>query len=438
MAGEDESYCLVLSGGGAKGVYHIGAWKALKELGIQVDAFIGNSIGAIVAGFLAQGEDERLEAIGREIGLDYILAVPKELVKEGEFRLEWGSLEAFRKFYKKILSRKALDTSPLRRHLESSLSEEKIRKTGKDLGIVTIGASDFKAVEIYLEDMGKGELIDYILASSAFPGFEQPTIQGKRYLDGGFHDNIPYAMAKKRGYRNIIVIDISGIGVKRRMDIEGCRTVYIKNSINMGGVLDFNRDFLDRYRELGYLDTLRVFGSLRGYHYFFKPKPRMESLWKKKLTDFFSRWQAPDYLAEALGPNKLSPSLLCQRLFPDYARYEKNWLPLFLDCAAYCLDLERIWAWDYAEILSRIKKQRAEIEAEFDGKRGALIKDIEELLQREIKQGRLGRQAYAQFLLVNRGLRGKARRILLKLLSELVPELQAALAFLEFLDVEKS
>jgi predicted acylesterase/phospholipase RssA len=34
------------------------AWRALRELGIAVDAFVGNSIGAIIAGFLAQGADE--------------------------------------------------------------------------------------------------------------------------------------------------------------------------------------------------------------------------------------------------------------------------------------------------------------------------------------------------------------------------------------------
>ncbi|MDA3955463.1 patatin-like phospholipase family protein, partial [Oceanispirochaeta sp.] len=65
---QKEKYCLVLSGGGAKGVYHLGAWKALSELGIEVDAFIGNSIGAIVAGFLAQGQTRALENIGDHIG----------------------------------------------------------------------------------------------------------------------------------------------------------------------------------------------------------------------------------------------------------------------------------------------------------------------------------------------------------------------------------
>ena len=51
-----EAYALVLSGGGAKGIYHIGAWKALIELEISIEAVFGNSVGAIVAGFIAQGD----------------------------------------------------------------------------------------------------------------------------------------------------------------------------------------------------------------------------------------------------------------------------------------------------------------------------------------------------------------------------------------------
>ena len=40
---------LVLEGGGAKGAYHIGAYRALSELGIQIDGVVGTSIGAINA-----------------------------------------------------------------------------------------------------------------------------------------------------------------------------------------------------------------------------------------------------------------------------------------------------------------------------------------------------------------------------------------------------
>jgi len=51
----DKPYCLVLSGGGSKGVYHIGGRRALRDLGVSVHAYVGNSIGSIIAAFLAQG-----------------------------------------------------------------------------------------------------------------------------------------------------------------------------------------------------------------------------------------------------------------------------------------------------------------------------------------------------------------------------------------------
>lgn len=83
-----DSYALVLSGGGAKGVYHIGVWKALREIGVEVDAFVGSSAGAVAAAFLAQGLDDALEDLAGKIGLDWVLNIPECLVRDGEIRDE--------------------------------------------------------------------------------------------------------------------------------------------------------------------------------------------------------------------------------------------------------------------------------------------------------------------------------------------------------------
>ena len=268
MEGLDSGYCLVLSGGGAKGVYHIGVWRALKELGIKVDAFVGASIGAIIAGLLAQGADDALAEIGRTITVDSILALPEEFTEEGEIKLDRDSLSAAKDFFRSIMKDKGLDTSPLRGLLAANIDEAALRRSGRDLGVVTVNLSDLEPREVFLDEMEEGSLVDYLMASAAFPGFEQPVIDGKKYVDGGLHDNIPYAMARKRGYRRVIVSDISGAGRNRKPDIEGSLTVYIRNSVGMGGTLDFNRRFLDDFNLLGYLDTMRSFGRLSGYSYF--------------------------------------------------------------------------------------------------------------------------------------------------------------------------
>lgn len=54
-----KSYGLVLAGGGAKGAYQIGAWKAMRELGVTFDAITGVSIGAINGALIAQGDFDR-------------------------------------------------------------------------------------------------------------------------------------------------------------------------------------------------------------------------------------------------------------------------------------------------------------------------------------------------------------------------------------------
>ena len=49
---------LVFSGGGSRGAYELGAWQALDEIGLMFQAVYGTSIGAINAGFFAQGDLE--------------------------------------------------------------------------------------------------------------------------------------------------------------------------------------------------------------------------------------------------------------------------------------------------------------------------------------------------------------------------------------------
>ena len=52
----ERRYALVLAGGGAKGIYQIGVWKALRELDICYDVVVGSSIGAINGALMAQND----------------------------------------------------------------------------------------------------------------------------------------------------------------------------------------------------------------------------------------------------------------------------------------------------------------------------------------------------------------------------------------------
>jgi NTE family protein len=345
-----QAYCLVLGGGGAKGVYHIGVWQALKEMAVPVDAFIGNSIGAVVAAFLAQGADEELLNIAGSINLSSLIQLNEGKALADEGSLAQHSLSYWRDVYKNVVSRQGLDTRPMRSMLEQVIDEDTLRASGCDFGITTVNISDFKPREVFLEQMEPDQLINYVMASAAFPGFERPEIAGKKYLDGGLYDNVPYTMARRRGYRKIILVDVSGIGLHRRPRTEGSQTVYIKNSIDMGNAFDFDPTFIQRFLKLGYLDTLRAFGELIGYQYFFEPNDRLE----QECTALLSA----DGLADRLQP--LWPTL------PTTMTHDRRQLLKLIEVCAELLDVDRIERYSYRAlhqaILHQVTTTRASVE----------------------------------------------------------------------------
>ncbi|MFA6365911.1 MAG: patatin-like phospholipase family protein, partial [Candidatus Hydrogenedentales bacterium] len=380
----------------------------LKELGIEVDAFIGTSIGAVVAGLLAQPGVGPLEGLGESIGVDSIVALPDGLVEEGKISIDKKTLPEARALFQSIVKNKGLDTSPLRKLLESLIDEKAIRDSGKDLGIVTINLSDFKPREMFIEEMEEGAVIDYLMASAAFPGFRQPVIEGKKYMDGGIVDNIPYAMARQRGYRRIIVSDISGLGMNRRPEIEGSITIYIKNSINMGGVLDFDRGFMKDFERLGYLDTLRVFGRLRGYSYFIEPDAKAETAFAKKLGETMS-------------------------VFPKQMLHDRNLLLKYLECAASILEVPRVASYTYDGLSSAIAERKNDEEGKIAEifKAGSDIKAAIIAMLRESMANRTFKGSpYYYYRLMEEFLPQKAGAVPRKTLLGIFPELPAGMEYL--------
>ena len=340
-------FCLVL-GGGAKGMYHIGVWRALQELQVPVNAFIGNSIGAIISAFLAQGLFEELEEIGNTISIETIMNVPDELVKKGSLRIDRSRLAAARRFTRDIVGRRGIDTSPMRDLLYDKIDENKIRNSGVDLAVVTFNLSSMKPREVFIEDMESGKLVDYLLASSAFPGFDQPVIEGKRHMDGAVYNNLPYDLATSRGYRNIIVVDLSGMGVNRRINTRGTNTIYLKISVDIGGTFDFDRETLNRLRTLGYLDTMKAFGRILGNEYFLDPNEE----WERVFTLFLQEKLGPRY-RDRIGEMKVLPPTL---------RHERCLLYPLLDSAASALRLEQIKRYSYPELCEAIVAAKSQID----------------------------------------------------------------------------
>ena len=73
-----KGYGLVLSGGGAKGSYEIGVWKALKDMGIPIVAITGTSIGALNGAMLVQGDDVLCELAWTNFSVEEIIDINNE------------------------------------------------------------------------------------------------------------------------------------------------------------------------------------------------------------------------------------------------------------------------------------------------------------------------------------------------------------------------
>jgi NTE family protein len=154
---------LVLSGGGARGVAHLGVLKALDEKGVSIGQISGTSAGAIIGALYAYGykPDEILDIIAKTSFFSSL-------------KFAWT--------LKGLLSLTGLNDVLLKHIPENSFEILKIP--------LTVCATDIKRGRV--EYFSKGELIPAILSSSCVPAvFDPYRFNGQLYLDGGILDNLP-------------------------------------------------------------------------------------------------------------------------------------------------------------------------------------------------------------------------------------------------------
>lgn len=259
---------LVLGGGGAKGAYEVGAIAALDELGIKAGSVFGTSVGALHAAMYAQGSMDAAAALWDNIRLSDVVSEESLAIADDAENI-FDHPEKLLEFITRYAQKKGVDVSPLMDILHKLIDEDKIRRSGVHLGIVTTRFPSLAMVEKRLEEMETGSLIDWLMASaSCFPIFPMKQVGGDRYIDGGFCDNTPVEMAVRSGARDIVAIDIgkhrSHTQYDRRPNI-----TYIRTSQPLGGLLTLDSALSARDRILGYNDVMRAFGRMRGVSYSF-------------------------------------------------------------------------------------------------------------------------------------------------------------------------
>ena len=266
-----KKYGLVLAGGGGKGAYQIGAWQALREMGIEFEAIAGASIGGINGAFIAAGDYDKATEFWHNISVDKGVRFAGNLPdSENLFsRKNWGVL------FKEFIKTGGIDASPAEEFVSQFIDEKKVRDSGIALGVIAVQMTQGVVPrEIFIHEIPEGQLVDYLLASANIPLAQNIGPEGEKFLDGGAYDNTPVMPLKKRGYNRLIIVDISNIkGVAHTLNYLNSEIVHIRpyDIDDLGATFDFDDAVIDRRIKLGYLDTRKAFSYLLGNVYYFEP-----------------------------------------------------------------------------------------------------------------------------------------------------------------------
>lgn len=266
---------LVLGGGGSRGAYEIGVWQALRELGIGIDVVTGTSVGAINGALVCQGSFDLAVDLWRELETHMVFDVGEDKKISDHFDFNFNiagmPVDQLNAYAKEILTRGGADVSGLKRMLNQHLKEENIRRSPVEYGLVAVEYPAMIPYNLKKQDIPTGQMADFILASAAcFPAVKTVEIEGKKFIDGGYSDNLPIHLAYELGAERIIAVDLDAIGMKKIPKDSPDRPItIISSSWDLGNFLVFDKVNSRRILRLGYLDAMKKFRIFDGLAFTF-------------------------------------------------------------------------------------------------------------------------------------------------------------------------
>lgn len=224
---------LVLSGGGAKGLAHIGVLKAIEEAGVKIDYIGGTSMGAVVGGLYASGYTAtQIDSIFRVSDFDKLLQdyIPR----------------SSKNFYEKENDQKYALTLPFdnwKIGLPNAYSKglniygllNKLLHKDRHTRDFNKLPTPFLCIATDIETgqqvvLDHGYLPQAIMASATFPSLFSPVIiEGRLLIDGGVVNNYPFDEVKKMGADVIIGVDVQS-ELKTRKELTGATGILVQIS----------------------------------------------------------------------------------------------------------------------------------------------------------------------------------------------------------------
>lgn len=212
---EEEKVGLVLSGGGARGLAHIGVIRALEEQNVPIHYIVGTSMGAVIGALYASGRTpDEMEEITRN--LDWRQALDDDPSREQlAYRLKRDSrafptkAQATLNNWIPSLPKGLIQGQNLQLMLQEQFLHVSHITDFDDLSIpFRAVAGDLVTGEAVV--ISSGSIPTAVRASMAIPGIFAPVETGNRMLvDGGIANNLPVDVVKSMGADRVIAVDIA-------------------------------------------------------------------------------------------------------------------------------------------------------------------------------------------------------------------------------------
>lgn len=340
-------YGVVLEGGGAKGAYQIGVWKALREAGIHIKGLAGTSVGGLNAAFICMGDYEKARDCWENLTYSKIMETDDSTMD----RFLRGKLSIAQAFETTVafFKNKGYDVGPLKELIEENVDGDRIRSWPGDIVVMTFNLDTKKEEEISLKDKTDEQIHDYLLATANMaPVFRTQELQGARYIDGGYGNNVPVDVLIDRNYKDIIVIRIYGVGFVKNVRIpDDVHVTTIAPHRDIGSIMAFTEENSRRNIVYGYYSGMRVLYGLQGRTFYIDEEDRGEVIYLRKILAMIDKNEeavlAPEY-RQGGEKRKYCLRHIHETDIPDLARemkldaewdYETLYLALLEDAAQY-------------------------------------------------------------------------------------------------------
>ncbi len=248
---------IVLSGGGAKGAYQAGVWKAIRKCRIKYNIVTGTSIGALNGMMMVQNDFYKCLKMWKTIDYSHLY--------DANIKNETMYVD----YFKEALNG-GIKTNKIQKLISDNYKANVFYKSNIDYGLVTFNLTKLKHEYITKQNTDQTKMPLYIMASaSCFPAFEKKIIDSASYIDGGFYDNLPINLAVELGATSIIAVDLNAIGVKQKT-VADVEIINIKPRNKIHSFLMFNKDECRKAIKYGYNDAMKTFNKLDGNRFTFE------------------------------------------------------------------------------------------------------------------------------------------------------------------------